>query len=251
MFYRLGIVLLLAAGMSVEAQQAIPVYLSGATPAGCALTYSAAPNVFTCTVPGGGGIPVGSILMITSGACPTGFTEVAALNGVTLVGTLAANGDVGTTGGSDTITPTTSAINLTAAAQTVSSLTAAAQNISGSTAAEALHTHTYTQVPNHVHVEQMNTAITGATGAGFPAVADPSTSGGPGALWVSTANPTGGVATGTTAAGSSHLHSVGTLAAAPSAVTGTMNPSSVTGSVLMNSFDNRPAYMKIIFCMKT
>ncbi len=46
--------------------------------------------------------------------------------------------------------------------------------------------HSHTQ-DAHSHIEQMNTATTGATGAGFPAVADASTSGGPGALWVSTA----------------------------------------------------------------
>src|SRR6266496_4117619 len=43
------------------------------------------------------------ILVLTS--CPTGYTEVTALNGVTLRGTLAANGDVGDPGGSDVITP--------------------------------------------------------------------------------------------------------------------------------------------------
>src|SRR6476659_893287 len=49
--------------------------------------------------------PIGSILIITSGACPSGYTEVSALNGKTLLGTLNANGDIGATGGSDTITP--------------------------------------------------------------------------------------------------------------------------------------------------
>jgi hypothetical protein len=49
-------------------------------------------------------IPSGLIaLSLTS--CPTGWVEETSLNGVTLVGTLAANGNVGTTGGSDTITP--------------------------------------------------------------------------------------------------------------------------------------------------
>lgn len=52
-----------------------------------------------------GGIPSGTITMILSGACPAGFTENSALNGRMLQGTLAANGNVGTTGGSATITP--------------------------------------------------------------------------------------------------------------------------------------------------
>jgi hypothetical protein len=71
---------------------------------------------------------------------------------------------------------------------------------------ESAHTHTYTQVPNHVHVENINTAITGGV-IGFPALKDTSTSGSE-ATGLSTANPTGGVATGTTAAGSAHTHTL-------------------------------------------
>jgi len=67
----------------------------------------------------------------------------------------------------------------------------------------ASHTHTYTEVPNHVHVENINTAITGGA-IGWPALQDNSTSGST-ATGVSTANPTGGVATGTTAGPSATL----------------------------------------------
>jgi len=78
----------------------------------------------------------------------------------------------------------------------------------GSNAAEAAHTHTYTQVPNHVHVQN---EITGATGNFSGSVLDTSAGGTGGsptqsASSISTANPTGGVATGTTSAGSSHNH---------------------------------------------
>jgi hypothetical protein len=59
----------------------------------------------------------------------------------------------------------------------------------------ASHTHTYTDVPNHVHVQSVNT---GATGAQSGYTADTSTSGTT-STGLSTANPTGGVATGTTA----------------------------------------------------
>src|SRR5687767_8250808 len=52
----------------------------------------------------GGGLPSG-LITISLTTCPSGFTEVTALNGVTLVGTLAANGDVGDPIGDDTITP--------------------------------------------------------------------------------------------------------------------------------------------------
>lgn len=54
----------------------------------------------------GGGIPAGLITVIVAGACPATWTEVSALNGKMLRGTLAANGDVGTAAGSDAITPT-------------------------------------------------------------------------------------------------------------------------------------------------
>lgn len=55
---------------------------------------------------GGGGIPSGAIIMISSGSCPSGFTEDATLVNRYVVFTRAANGDVGTTGGSATLTAT-------------------------------------------------------------------------------------------------------------------------------------------------
>jgi hypothetical protein len=73
----------------------------------------------------------------------------------------------------------------------------------GSNAAEAAHTHTYTQVPNHVHVQM---GLPTATGAVVGFTRDTTMSGTPANTGVSTANPTGGVAQGTTAAGSSHGH---------------------------------------------
>lgn len=86
---------------------------------------------------------------------------------------------------------------------------------SGTTIADhASHTHTYTDVPNHVHIENINSAITGGL-TGFPALADTSTSGVT-ATGLSTATNTGGVATGTTAGPSATLsHTVssqGTIA---------------------------------------
>lgn len=57
---------------------------------------------------GGGGttIPSGLVTVITSGTCPSGWTEESSLNGKMLRGTLAVNANVGASGGSDTITPT-------------------------------------------------------------------------------------------------------------------------------------------------
>jgi hypothetical protein len=52
-----------------------------------------------------GAVPSGSILMVNSGSCPTGYTEDDTFNGNYLLGTQAANSDVGTTGGSNSYTP--------------------------------------------------------------------------------------------------------------------------------------------------
>ena len=59
----------------------------------------------------------------------------------------------------------------------------------------AVHTHTYTEVPNHVHVQHVNSSASG--GAGKYAL-DTNASG-DATTELSTSNPTGGVATGTTA----------------------------------------------------
>lgn len=56
------------------------------------------------------------------------------------------------------------------------------------------HTHQYTQVPNHVHVQNLPSSQTGGQASG---TRDTSTNGSV-ADALSTANPTGGVATGTT-----------------------------------------------------
>jgi hypothetical protein len=53
----------------------------------------------------GGSLPPGVIVFMDSGSCPSGFTEDDALAGAYLLGTKAANGDVGTTGGSNSYTP--------------------------------------------------------------------------------------------------------------------------------------------------
>lgn len=115
------------------------------------------------------GVPAGSILLIASGACPTGYAEETALNGKTLVGTLAANADIGTTGGSDTIT---SVLN---------------------------HTHPVTD-PGHAHVENQNSATTGSltgwgardTSTNTQAATGYSTESA--TTGVTTTNPAGGVA---------------------------------------------------------
>jgi hypothetical protein len=51
-------------------------------------------------------LPSGALILKISGTCPQGSTENSSLSGKTLVGTTVANGNVGTSAGSDTITPT-------------------------------------------------------------------------------------------------------------------------------------------------
>lgn len=51
------------------------------------------------------GVPAGMIVFVASGSCPTGWTQVSSLGNYLLL-TTAAAGDVGTTGGSTSYTPT-------------------------------------------------------------------------------------------------------------------------------------------------
>lgn len=69
-------------------------------------------------------------------------------------------------------------------------------NLSGGAA--TAHSHTYTDVVNHVHVQHLPTSQTGSQNSG---TRDTSTTG-DGTDALSTSNPTGGVATGTTAVNS-------------------------------------------------
>jgi hypothetical protein len=143
---------------------------SGAGPYWCS-----APNTWTSLAGsgGGGGLAAGEIIIKLSGTCSTGFEEATELNGRTLIGTLAANGDVGTTGGSDSITQVLQ------------------------------HTHTVTVTdPGHAHA--MNVGATDDTAAPFDradagtnasgAQATTATGGNFTGVTAATANPAGSVA---------------------------------------------------------
>lgn len=62
----------------------------------------------------------------------------------------------------------------------------------------ASHTHTYTDVPNHTHPHNIQGGTTAAT-TGTNVMASTSSGGSARAMAIATSNPTGGVATGTTA----------------------------------------------------
>ena len=112
----------------------------------------------------GSGLATGDIVF-RNGACNAGFTELTAVQGRAIVGTPSGGTDGGTVG--------TALTNLQ----------------------DKTHAHTYTDVVNHVHVENVNSSASG--GAGKFGI-DTNASGSQ-ASELSTANPTGGVATGTTA----------------------------------------------------
>lgn len=131
---------------------------------------------------GGSSVPAGSILLIDSGSCPAGYAEVAGLNGRTILGTVAANGNAGGTGGSATITPQ----------GTISAIT---QVIT--------HTHTVSVTdPGHTHTLPVGAtddtsapfdradAGTNTSGANATTASGSNTTG----ISASTANPAGGVA---------------------------------------------------------
>lgn len=75
-----------------------------------------------------GPIYSGMVTFVVAGNCPGGFSEVAALNGKTLIGTLAANGNVGQTGGADSL-PTNGTITVpNAGSKTVPAFVATIDN---------------------------------------------------------------------------------------------------------------------------
>jgi hypothetical protein len=76
------------------------------------------------------GLPSGSLMFQLSGTCPSRTTESTALNGLMFIATTIANGNAGTTGGSDTITP---AGSNSAPALTMNSYTPAGTNGTSST----------------------------------------------------------------------------------------------------------------------
>lgn len=174
----------------------------------------------------GASLPSGFVGLVVSGSCPQGTTQITALDGKTLVGTVAANANVGGTGGADSITPAGTNAN-----------GAVSAHAGAAVADHASHTHTYTDVPNHVHPYASQTATTGAASSYEHGAIDASSAATEASI--TTNNPTGGVATGTTAGPSSTLAHVVTQ---PSNHTFTQPTFSGT------QFDNRSAFTRVIFC---
>jgi hypothetical protein len=191
----------------------------------------------------GAGLPSGLLVMVVSGACPTGTTEATALNGKFLQGTLASNGDVGTTGGNATITPTGTISTPTFTGSTGQATSAVSAGTPAGTVAapvftgNALATHTHT--------------FTGSSATASATTSSPK---------LLTANTSSGVAPQTTAVGTNAAITAGTPSGTNSAPAftgsalathshtltpaGTISQPIFTGSAI----DPRPQYVKVIFC---
>lgn len=183
----------------------------------------------------GESLPAGAIVLIASGLCPVGYVEETSLNGRLPMGTLAANANVGTTGGADQVTPAG-----TNAGSSVSAHAGAA------VADHASHTHTYSQVVNHTHPLATGTGATGNFAQVIGTI--DTSSGGTGAAPTQTAlgtvsgNAAGGVAQGTTA---------GPGAVLTHAVTQPANHVVTQPTFTGTPLDNRSAFVRVIYCRKT
>lgn len=235
--------------------------------------YLCAPaNTWTRLALAGEGLPSGFIGLVASGSCPAGTSEVSALNDKFLRGTLAASGDVGGTGGVDAITPagTNSAPTFTGSAlgthlHGVGTYDNAA--VTAGTPAGTNQALTFTGTLSTVVVNHLHTLATGTTATGnFSQVIGTvdTSSGGTGgtptqtALGTLSGNPTAGGAANYTPAGTintptftgsalgTHDHTFSGSSEAVSAGTpaGTVTAPTFTGT----SFDNKPAYVNVIFC---
>ena len=177
-------------------------------------------------------IPTGFTGMVTSGTCPTGYAEVAGLDAAMPLGTLAAHGDIGTTGGANTVTPTvatltaaaqvftgssatTSAVSAGTPAGTNGTVTGPAQTISwpvgvptftgtaGTVPAETFTGTPFSSVINHTHTITVTSLVQGSTTAattGTHVMTSTATGGSARAITAgdsitaTSANPSGGVA---------------------------------------------------------
>lgn len=234
--------------------------------------YCTSTNTWTqITTGGGAGLPAGAIVFVNSGACPAGYTEVAGLDGRMILGTLNANANVGTTGGADNITPvgTNTAPTFTGSALgTHTHGVGTYVNSGGSVNAHSgtavtdhpSHTHTYTEVPNHVHPYCSQTATTGGASSYEHGAIDSSSAATE--CSISTNNPTGGVATGTTAGPSvtlthsvtqpaNHTFTQPTISGSSEAVSAGTPAGTNTAPVFTGTgFDNRSAFIRLIGCKK-
>lgn len=209
----------------------------------------------------GGGIPSGAILLIVSGACPAGFTEEATLNGKTLFGTLNANADVGGTGGSDTIMPSGSVTSNFSGTPNQ----ATSSDSAGTPAGSVTSSFAGNALPAHPHGPGTLATASASTGISVAAHATGSTgTSGSGKAFANAAAASHSVTDPghphSSLTGSTEAVSAGTpTGIVNSSFAGTSLPAhphnftpagSVTSSFSGNQFDNRSAFVRVIFCKK-
>lgn len=208
----------------------------------------------TSAFSGGGSatLPSGVVFLILSGTCPAGSTEVTALNGKMLKGTLAANGDVGTTGGNATITPsgTISAQTFTGSQVTTSAVSAgtpAGTNSAPTFAGSALASHAHElpfQIPSTTTTRQIASATFGTgTSRAATAVSATGTSNTTSAAVALSQSVSAGTPAGTVSAPTFTGSALGTHTHTDTAA-GTVSQATFTG----NAIDPSPSFVKVIFC---
>ena len=184
------------------------------------LTTTSATSLYECTstdtweqitaggAPGASSLPAGAIILMLS-ACPTGFSEVSSLAGKFVLGTTNVAGDVTGTGGTDTVS---SVLN---------------------------HTHTVNVTdPGHTHTQNSHNHTQNSFAPRIINSGTAGTVGVQGASAASNANASNSATTATNQAATATNQTASTGVTAS-----TVNPA---GGVA--SFDNRPAFVRVIFC---
>ena len=194
------------------------------------------------TWPSGGGsgsLPAGLIVLSLS-SCPPGFSEVTALSGKFALGTVAANADVGGTGGADNVTPAGTVSQPTFTGNAFSSVINHTHTINvtdpGHNHTQNSHTHPSIQVQGNTTAATTGTHIMTSTTTGGSSRAATSPELANAATATNIANTTGITATSSNPSG-------GVASITP---TGTVSQPTFTGT----QFDNRPAFTRVIFCQK-
>jgi hypothetical protein len=203
-----------------------------------ALYWQSIPSTTWVQSQGYAGLPSGLIVLMVSGTCPTGFSEVSTLNGQFLQGTIAANGDVGGTGGSDTITP----------------LGTISASFTGTPFSSVInHTHTVSITdPGHNHTQNAHTHTLQAQGGTTAATTGTHTM---------TSTATGGSsrtetspeqANSTTATNNANTTGITASTANPAGGVSSITPAgNVSGTFSGTPVNPRPLFVKVIFCQKT
>lgn len=196
------------------------------------------------TSSGGDPVPTGAILLMASGVCPATYVEEATLDGRTPIGTLTANGDLGATGGSDTLTPA-GTINAQTFTGTLASLTHTGANVTSTFTGSAMGTHAHElpwQLASTTTIRQIAAATFGtgtsraATAVSAAGTANTTSAAVALSQAVSAGTPAGTVANTVTQASAHSYTPQGTVTAA-----------SFTGA----SAENRSAFAKVLFCRKS